>query len=52
VISDTTLTIYGKSSGLGRTGTNALSANAPCPISLLPTHLNILTSPTEYGGKL
>ena len=34
------------------TGTNAFSANAPCPISLLPGPLEVLASPTLYGGKL
>jgi len=29
IISLTTLIVYGKSSSLGKTGTNALSANAP-----------------------
>jgi hypothetical protein len=52
VISLTTLITYGNSSSLGSTGNNALSAKAPCPISLLPTHLNGFTSPTENGGKL
>jgi hypothetical protein len=44
--------VYGKSDKSGKTAINALSANAQCPISLLPTHLIILTSQTEYGGKL
>ena len=34
--SETTLIVYGNSSSLGITGTNALSASAPWPISLLP----------------
>jgi hypothetical protein len=52
VTSETVLIIYGKSSKLGKTGSKALSANLPCHTSLLPTHLIILTSHTEYGGKL
>jgi hypothetical protein len=44
--------VYGNSSSLGKTGINALSAKAPCQISLLQTHLNILTSQVENGGKL
>ena len=52
VISETTLIVYGKSDNSGKTAIKALSANAQCPISLLPTHLIILTSQTEYGGKL
>jgi hypothetical protein len=35
-ISDTTLIVYGNSVSVGNTGTNAFSAKAPCPISLLP----------------
>ena len=34
--SDTTRIAYGNSSSDGITGTNAFSANAPCPTSLLP----------------
>ena len=34
--SDTTLMAYGNSSTEGITGISALSASAPCPISLLP----------------
>ena len=45
--SDTTLIAYGNSSFDGSTGTNAFSANAPCPISLLPGPLDGLASPTE-----
>ena len=44
--SETTLIAYGNSSSLGITGTNAFSANAPCPISLLPGPLDGLASPT------
>ena len=43
----TTLKTYGKGSLPGRTGIIALSANAPCPISLLPGVLIGLVSPTE-----
>ena len=50
--SDTTLIEYGNSSTDGSTGTNAFSAKAPCPISLLPGPLDVLASPTLYGGKL
>ena len=52
VISETILMKYGNSSSDGRTGSRAFSASLPCPISLLPGHLIILTSPTEKGGKL
>ena len=38
---------YGNSSFEGNTGTNAFSANAPCPISLLPGPQDGLASPTE-----
>ena len=34
------------------TGTNAFSAKAPCPTSLLPGPRDVLASPTLYGGKL
>ena len=50
--SDTTLIAYGNSSSDGITGTNAFSANAPWPISLLPGPLDGLASPTLYDGKL
>ena len=50
--SDTTLIAYGNSSFDGRTGISALSASAPCPISLLPGPLDGLASPTLYAGKL
>lgn len=50
--SDTTLIVYGNSSSDGITGTNALSAKAPCPISLLPGPREGLASPTLYEGKL
>ena len=45
--SETTLIAYGNSSFDGNTGTNAFSANAPCPTSLLPGPLDGLASPTE-----
>ena len=51
-ISDTTLIVYGNSSCDGITGAKALSASAPCPISLLPGPREGLASPTLYGGKL
>ena len=50
--SDTTLIEYGNSSSEGITGTKAFSANAPCPISLLPGPRDGLASPTLYDGKL
>ena len=50
--SDTTLIVYGNSSSDGITGTRAFSANAPCPISLLPGPRDGLASPTLYEGKL
>ena len=37
---------------LGSTGRSALSASAPCPISLRPGPLEGFVSPTEYEGKL
>ena len=45
--SDTNLIVYGNSSSEGINGSKALSAKAPCPISLLPGPLSGLTSPTE-----
>ena len=48
----TTLKTYGNVSLPGSTGIIALSAKAPCPISLRPGVLIGLVSPTEYGGKL
>ena len=51
-VSDTALIEYGNSSSEGSTGISALSANAPCPISLLPGPLETFVSPTEYAGKL
>ena len=50
--SDTTRTVYGNSSWLGITCNNALSANAPCPISLLPGLPYLPVSPTLNAGKL
>ena len=44
--------MYGNSSFEGITGSKALSAKAPWPISLLPGPLDGLASPTLYGGKL
>ena len=43
--SDTILSAYGKFYSLGTTGSNALSAKAPCPISRRPVLLIILASP-------
>ena len=45
-VSDTARIAYGNSASLGSTGTSALSARAPCPISRRPG------PPTEYDGKL
>lgn len=50
--SETALIVYGNSSIVGRTFSNAFSANLPCPISLLPVPLVPLASPTLNGGKL
>ena len=50
--SQTIRIVYGKSSALGRTALNALSARAPWPTSLLPGEPTLPASPTEYGGKL
>src|SRR3989338_4587067 len=50
--SETTRSVYGKSSCEGKTGKRALSAKAPWPISLLPGGPRRLTSPVENGGKL
>ena len=44
--SETRRIVYGNSSLLGITGSSALSASAPCPISLLPGPLIGLVSPT------
>jgi hypothetical protein len=52
IVSETTLIIYGKSISFGKTASNAFSASFPCHMSLLDTHLSILTSHTENGGKL
>ena len=46
-VSDTARIAYGNSSTLGRTGRSALSARAPCPISLRPGPLETFVSPTE-----
>ena len=51
-VSETVRIAYGNSLSLGNTGTNALSANAPCPISRRPGPLDGFVSPTEYDGKL
>ena len=48
----TTRTVYGNSSSDGITCNNALSPNAPCPISLLPGDPYLPVSPTENAGKL
>ena len=46
-ISDTTRIAYGNSSSEGSTGSSALSASAPWPISLLPGLLKGLASPVQ-----
>ena len=46
-VSDTARIAYGNSSSEGSTGSNALSANAPCPISRRPGPLLGFVSPTE-----
>ena len=51
MISDTVRIAYGNSSSLGNTGTNARSANAPCPISRRPGPLLGLVSPTGKKGS-
>ena len=51
-VSDTVRIAYGNSASLGSTGTSALSASAPCPISRRPGPLDGFVSPTEYYGKL
>ena len=48
--SETTLTVYGQSSG--NTFPSALWAKFPWPISLLDVPLRGLASPVENGGKL
>ena len=50
--SETSLSVYGHSSSLGITGSNALSASAPCPISRRFGPLMNPGSPVENGGKL
>jgi len=50
--SDTMRMVYGNDSDAGMTGTNARSANAPCPTSRLLCPRSGFTSPVEYGGKL
>ena len=45
-VSDTVRIAYGNSSSLGSTGTSALSASAPCPISRRPGPLDGFVSPT------
>ncbi|CAB4677148.1 unannotated protein [freshwater metagenome] len=50
--SDTCRIAYGKSERDGRTGNNARSASAPCPISRRFGEPTRPVSPTEYGGKL
>src|SRR3989339_277011 len=51
-ISETRRIVYGKTSLSGITGTKALSAKAPCPISLLEAPRRGFASPVEKGGKL
>ena len=50
--SETHLIVYGNSSSDGITGSSALSAKAPCPISLRPGPFDGFASPTLYPGKL
>src|SRR3989344_3131817 len=50
-ISDTTRMVYGNTSLEGIMAKRALSAKAPCPISLLPGEPILLTSPVLKGGK-
>ena len=50
--SETWRIAYGNSSRVGRTGTRARSASAPCPISRRLGDPTLPVSPTEYGGKL
>ena len=51
-VSDTQRIAYGNSSSDGSTGRSALSASAPCQISLRPGPRLTFVSPTEYDGKL
>src|SRR5262244_2511279 len=51
-MSETTRIAYGHFSSAGSTAVIALSASAPCPISLLPAFFFNDTAPTENGGKL
>ena len=50
--SETKRIAYGNSASVGRTANNALSANAPCPISRRPGPREERVSPTEKDGKL
>ncbi len=51
-MSETTRTVYGKSSSWGRSGVSARRASTPWPISRRDGPRRNLTSPTEKGGKL
>ena len=51
-MSETTRTVYGKSSIEGITGTSARSASAPWPMSRRLGPASRPASPTENGGKL
>ena len=51
-MSETTRTVYGKSSIEGITGTSARSASAPWPMSRRLGPPRRPVSPTEKGGKL
>ena len=51
-MSETTRTVYGKSSIDGITGTSARSASAPWPMSRRLGPRMKPASPTENGGKL
>src|SRR5471030_3021768 len=52
VISETTRTVYGKSSGFGIIANTPRFARRPWPISRRLGEPTIPVSPTEYGGKL
>src|SRR5262249_62087708 len=51
-ISETTRTVYGKASRVGRTASMARWSRAPWPISRRPGVPKRLTSPVENDGKL
>jgi len=51
-VSETNITVYGKSFCEGITGLNAFSANIPCPMSRDLGDPIFPTSPEAKGGKL